>query len=54
MECMGGPINVVLITLICKANKKDTKGGWWRITLLNVFYKVLAKVLDNKIKSTIA
>jgi hypothetical protein len=34
-----------LIILLFKVNEKESLGNWWPIILLNIFYKILAKVL---------
>jgi len=34
-----------LIILLFKVGEKESLGNWWSITLLNISYKILAKVL---------
>ena len=51
---MGQSINKGLIKLIPKEEDKTLIINWRPITLLNVSYKILAKVLANRIKEVLA
>lgn len=43
-----------IITLLCKdASKADNLGAWRPISLLNLDYKIISKVVLNKIKDTV-
>lgn len=43
-------VNVGIIKLIPKDDKRDLVGDWRPVTLLNVSYKILAKALAKRIQ----